>query len=170
MRKITLLFTMMLCSTFLFSQVVLTEDFEAGLTVPAGWSVEDLATPPNAEVWTFETGGEAGGFTTGNTLIYDNGGVGNYATMDSDGYGNNNTVESTTLTSPAFDASALTSVSLSFDTVYNGNFGGLGEIEVFDGTAWVNIQTYATEAGGTPNTTITGDRHPSAPMQMEHSW
>lgn len=156
MKKITLLFTLMLTSSLMFGQVVLSEDFEASMDVPTGWTVEDLATPPNAEVWTIETGGEAGGFTSPNTLVYDNGGAGNYATMDSDGYGNNSTAESTTLTSPVFDASGLTSASLTFDTVYNGNFGGLGEIEVYNGTAWVNVQTYATAAGDTPNTTVTG--------------
>ncbi|WP_340155380.1 T9SS type A sorting domain-containing protein [uncultured Winogradskyella sp.] len=156
MKKITLLLTLVFTTSLMFSQVVLTEDFEAGLTVPSGWTIEDLASPANGEIWTIETGGEAGGFTSPNTLIYDNGGVGNYATMDSDGYGNNSTAESTTLTSPVFDASSLTSVSLSFDTVYNGNFGGLGEIEVFNGTAWVNVQTYATAAGDTPNTTESG--------------
>lgn len=157
MKKITLLFTLMFTTCLMFSQVVvLTEDFEAGLTVPAGWTVEDLSVPVNGETWTIETGGEAGGFTAENSLIYDNGGVGNYATMDSDGYGNNNTAELTTLTSPVFDCSALTSVSLTFDTVYNGNWGGLGEIEVFDGTAWVVVQTYATEPNDTPNTTVTG--------------
>ena len=156
MKKITLLFTMLISSTLIFSQVVLSEDFEAGLSVPTGWTVEDLSAPANGEIWTFETGGEAGGFTAGNTLVYDNGGDGNYATFDSDGYGNTGTAEESTLTSPVFDCSSLTSVTLSFATVYNGNFGGLGEIEVFNGTTWVNVQTYETQAGGTPNTTLTG--------------
>ena len=156
MKKITLLFALLFTSSLMFGQEVLSEDFEAGLSVPTGWTVVDLALNVPPEIWTIETGGEAGGFTAGNTLIYDNGGVGNYATMDSDGYGNTGTVESTTLTSPVFDASGLTSASLTFDTVYNGNFGGLGEIEVFDGTSWVNVQTYATVAGDTPSTTVTG--------------
>ncbi|MFK7832851.1 MAG: T9SS type A sorting domain-containing protein [Winogradskyella sp.] len=156
MKKITFLITFLFTSCLMFGQVVLTEDFESGLTVPSGWIVEDLATPPNGEVWTIETGGEAGGFTAGNTLVYDNGGAGNYATMDSDGYGNNGTAESTTLTSPVFDCSNLTSVTLSFDTFYNGNFGGLGVIEAFNGTSWVNVQTYATQAGQTPSTTVGG--------------
>jgi hypothetical protein len=156
MKKITLLFALALSSSLMFGQIVLTEDFEAGLSVPSGWTVEDLAVPANGEVWTIETGGAAGGFTTPNTLVYDNGGDGNYATFNSDGYGNNGTAEESTLTSPVFDCSSLTSVTLSFATVYNGNFGGLGEIEVFNGTSWVNIQTYATAAGSTPNTTVTG--------------
>jgi len=142
----------------MFSQVVLTEDFEGGTTLPSasGWTVEDLATPANGEVWAIEAGGEAGGFAAGNSFIYDNGADGNYATLDSDGFGNNGTAELSTLTSPVFDCSSLTSVTLSFATVYNGNFGGLGEIEVFNGTSWINIQTYATEAGGTPSTTVAG--------------
>jgi Secretion system C-terminal sorting domain len=156
MKKITLLFALLFTSSLMFGQEVLSEDFEAGLSVPTGWTVEDLALNVPPEIWTIETGGEAGGFTAGNTLIYDNGGVGNYATMDSDGYGNTGTPESTTLTSPVFDASSLTVASLTFDTVYNGNWGGLGEIEVFDGTSWVNVQTYETAAADTPNTTVTG--------------
>ena len=105
MKKITLLFALLFTSSLMFGQEVLSEDFEAGLSVPTGWTVVDLALNVPPEIWTIETGGEAGGFTAGNTLIYDNGGVGNYATMDSDGYGNTGTVESTTLTSPVFDAS-----------------------------------------------------------------
>jgi hypothetical protein len=158
MKKITLLMTLVFSSCLMFGQTVLTEDFENDTAFPTstGWTVEDLATPPNAEVWVIDNTGEAGGFTAGNTLVYDNGGVGNYATMDSDGYGNNGTAENTTLTSPVFDCSTLTSVTLSFDTVYNGNFGGQGTIEVFNGSSWTTIQTYATASGGTPNTTVTG--------------
>ncbi|TXD82398.1 T9SS type A sorting domain-containing protein [Subsaximicrobium wynnwilliamsii] len=155
MKKITFLFTMVIATSSIFGQV-LSEDFESGLAVPSGWTVEDVAmnTPP--EIWTIETGGEAGGFTAGNTAVYDNGGDGNYATFDSDGYGNNGTAEESTLTSPVFDCSSLSSVTLSFATVYNGNFGGQGVIEVYNGTAWVNLITYATEAGGAPSTTLTG--------------
>lgn len=156
MKKFTLLFLLFLTVSIAKAQVVLTEDFEAGLTAPPGWTVEDLSSPLSGEVWTFETGGTAGGFTSPNTLVYDNGGDGNYATFDSDGYGNNGTAEESTLTSPAFDCSTLTSVTLSFATVYNGNYGGLGEIEVFNGTTWTNIHTYATATGGTPNTTVAG--------------
>jgi hypothetical protein len=158
MKKITLLMALVFSSGLMFGQTVLTEDFENDITFPTstGWTVEDLAAPPNGEVWTIDNTGEAGGFTPGNTLVYDSGGIGNYATMDSDGYGNNGTAENTTLTSPVFDCSTLTSVTLSFDTVYNGNFGGQGTIEVFNGTSWTTIQTYATAGGGTPNTTLTG--------------
>lgn len=158
MKKITFLFTLLFASALTFGQVVLSEDFEAGLTIPAGWTVEDLAVPVNGEIWTIETGGAAGGFTAGNTLVYDAGGAGNYATFNSDGYGNNNTPEESTLTSPVFDCSSLTSVTLGFDTVYNGNYGGLGEIEVYNGTSWVTIQTYVSVPGGTPSTTIIGSQ------------
>lgn len=158
MKKITLLMALVFSSGLMFGQTVLTEDFENDITFPTstGWTVEDLAAPPNGEVWTIDNTGEAGGFNPGNTLVYDSGGIGNYATMDSDGYGNNGTAENTTLTSPVFDCSTLTSVTLSFDTVYNGNFGGQGTIEVFNGTSWTTIQTYATAGGSTPNTTLTG--------------
>ncbi|MCT4628919.1 T9SS type A sorting domain-containing protein [Winogradskyella sp.] len=160
MKKITLLFALVFSSSLMFAQTVLTEDFEAGTSFPtvSGWTVQDLATPANGEVWTIDNTGEAGGFTAGNSLVYDNGAVGNYATMDSDGYGNNSTAENTTLTSPVFDCSSLTSVTLSFDTVYNGNFGGLGVIEVYNGSSWVTLQTYATAAGNTPNTTVSGNQ------------
>lgn len=155
MKKIIFLFTLMLFS-YGFSQTVLSEDFDASLSLPSGWTVEDLAVPPNGEVWTIETGGEAGGFPAGNNLVYDNGGSGNYATFDSDGYGSNTPAEESTLTSPVFDASSLTSVTLEFNTVYNGNFGGQGSIEVYDGSTWVTIHTYPTEATGEPSTTVAG--------------
>ncbi|WP_418638220.1 T9SS type A sorting domain-containing protein [Winogradskyella sp.] len=156
MKKITLLLALFFASNLMFAQEVLSEDFEAGLTVPTGWTIEDLTT--SGEIWTIETGGEAGGFTAPNTLLYESGLDGNYATMDSDGYGSEGGAENTTLTSPVFDASSITSATLTFDTVYNGNFGGLGEIEVYNGSAWVNVQTYATAIGSTPNTTITGSQ------------
>ena len=155
MNKLLLLFTLLFFS-YGFSQTVLSEDFDASLNTPPGWTITDETTPPTGEVWTIETGGEAGGFTAGNTLVYDNGGSGNYATFDSDGYGDTGTAENSTLVTPVFDASSLTSVTLEFNTVYNGNFGGEGSIEVYDGSSWVTIQTYASETGGTPNTTVSG--------------
>jgi hypothetical protein len=157
MKKITLLFTLMFTTCLMFGQVVLTEDFEAGLSLPAGWTNNDIAA--NAEIWEFQTGGEAGGFTPPNTFIYDPAGcVGNYATFDSDGYGDLGTAEEAALESPVFDCSALTQVALDFNMLFAGNFGGSGFIETStDGSTWTTVVTY------------TGDGNVFAPQTVDLS-
>ncbi|ARV09332.1 hypothetical protein BTO05_06660 [Winogradskyella sp. PC-19] len=168
MKKITLTLALILSSGLMFGQVVFTEDFEApgAPGTPSGWSItDDLEnTPP--EIWTIENTGEAGGFTTGNTAVYDNGGDGSYATFNSDGYGNTGTLEQSTLTSPVFNASSLTTaVTLSFATFYNGSFGGQGVVQVSNnsGITWTTIQTYSTAADGSAPT-VSGIQSLDAPQ------
>ena len=144
MRKITLLMALVFSSGLMFGQVVLTEDFESGLTIPVGWTNNDIAG--NGEVWTVETGGEAALLTAGNMNVYSAGGAdGNYAAFDSDAYGDNMTAEEAALESPVFDCSALTSVTLSYNHYFAGNFGGSGFVEVNDGSGWTQVAMYSAD-------------------------
>ncbi len=173
MKKITLLFIALCFSTLSFSQIVLSEDFEAGLTLPTGWTNNDLAVPANGEIWTFETGGEAGGYTAGNTFIYDPAGCeGNYATFDSDGYGDNSTPEEATLESPVFSCATLTDVTLNFNHLFGGDFGGSGFVEVYDGTSWVTVQTYTGDGNdfGLKSLDVTTELAGVANAQIRFRW
>ncbi|WP_405573282.1 T9SS type A sorting domain-containing protein [Winogradskyella sp. Asnod2-B02-A] len=140
MKKITLLFTLMFGSALMFGQVVLSEDFESGLTLPAGWTNNDIAA--GGEIWTFATGGDAVGYNSPNTIYYDDAFlVGNYAILDSDGYGGA-IAEEVALESPAFDVSGATNVILSFNHFFTAGYGGEGYVEVYNGTAWVQVAYY----------------------------
>tara|TARA_R110002111_G_scaffold208530_1_gene272642 strand:- start:9993 stop:11627 length:1635 start_codon:yes stop_codon:yes gene_type:complete len=140
MKKITLLFTLMFGSALMFGQVVLSEDFESGLTLPTGWTNNDIAA--GGEIWTFATGGDAVGYTSPNTIYYDDAFlVGNYAILDSDGYGGA-IAEDAALESPAFDVSGATNVILSFNHFFTAGYGGEGYVEVYNGTTWVQVAYY----------------------------
>jgi len=138
MKKITLLFCLLI-SSLSFSQII-DEDFEGGLSLPTGWTMNDIAG--GGEIWTFVTGGEAVGYSPPNTFYYDFGLLaGNYALFDSDGYGGS-IAENAALESPAFDASGASNVILEFNHFFTSGFGGEGYVEVFDGTSWVQVAFY----------------------------
>ena len=138
MKKITFLF-LFLTASFAFGQVLIDENFDAGLSTPAGWSNIELA---NGGVWSFDNTGEAPGFGAGNVVLYDQGFSGSYPIFDSDALGDDGEAEDTYLESPTFDASALTDVQLTFNHVIRAEFGGNGFVEVFDGTAWVQVALF----------------------------
>lgn len=138
MKKITLLFCLLI-SSLSFSQII-DEDFEGGLSLPSGWTINDIAG--GGEIWTFVTGGEAVGYNPPNTIYYEFGLLaGNYALFDSDGYGGS-IAEDAALESPAFDASGASNVILEFNHFFTSGFGGEGYVEVFDGTSWVQVAFY----------------------------
>lgn len=124
----------LLSSGNLNAQVIFSEDFSTatGITPPTGWTTTDI--PGNGEVWAFDN---PGGQTL-NAPITDPAAI-----FDSDDYGNNSFAEEATLESPVFDASISTnSIVLSFDhTFFNDESFGGGEyfVEVWDGTAWVEV-------------------------------
>lgn len=140
MKKITLLF-LLISVNFAFSQV-LTEDFEAGLSVPTGWTNSDIAG--GGDIWTFQTGGEVPYLATPNTTFYTDGEfTGNYAFFDSDDYGNNATPENAALVSPTFNCSSLTSVLLTFNHLFVSGYGGEAYVEVFNGLQWIEVASYS---------------------------
>ncbi|WP_339624929.1 T9SS type A sorting domain-containing protein [uncultured Winogradskyella sp.] len=174
MKKITLLFTMLLTSSLMFSQVVLTEDFEGGLTIPTGWTNNDIAG--GGEVWAIATGGEAVGYNSPNTIYYTNGEMGgNYALFDSDSFGGT-TVEDAALESPVFDCSTLTSVTLSFNHFFTAGFGGEGFVEVSnDGTNWTLVDSYsgadqAASSFGFESYDVSTELAGSAAAQVRFRW
>lgn len=141
MKKITLLMALVFSSGLMFAQV-LSEDFEGGLSLPAGWTNNEIA--PMGGTWSFATGGEAIGYISPNTNYYDDGLLfGNYALFDSDGIGNDGNAEEAALESPAFDVSGATNVILSFNHFFTAGYGGQGFVEVFDGTTWVQVASYS---------------------------
>jgi hypothetical protein len=141
MKKITLLMALVFSSGLMFAQV-LSEDFEGGLSLPAGWTNNEIA--PMGGTWSFATGGEAIGYNSPNTIYYDDGLLfGNYALFDSDGIGNDGNAEEAALESPAFDVSGATNVILSFNHFFTAGYGGQGFVEVFDGTTWVQVASYS---------------------------
>lgn len=171
MKKITLLFTLIFSFSLVFSQTVLTEDFESGLTIPMTWTNNDIAG--NGEIWTVETGGEATLLGAGNTNIYTSGGAsGNYATFDSDAYGDNMMAEEAALESPVFNCSTLTSVTLSYNHYFAGNFGGSGFVEVNDGNSWITVATYSADgyAGGVINIDVSAELAGVANAQVRFRW
>lgn len=129
------------CSSLMFGQV-LSEDFEGGLSLPAGWTNNEIAAMGGT--WGFASGGEAIGYNSPNTIYYDDGLLfGNYAVFDSDGIGNDGNAEEAALESPAFDVSGATNVILSFNHFFTAGYGGQGFVEVFDGTTWVQVASYS---------------------------
>lgn len=141
MKKITLLLTLVFISSLMFGQVALTEDFEAGTTIPAGWSNNDIAG--GGEIWAIAGSGDAVGYTSPNTIYYDSAEIaGNYAIFDSDGYGGT-VAENAAMESPTFDCSALTSVTLSYNHFFTAGYAGEGFVEVStDGTTWTQVAYY----------------------------
>ena len=140
MKKITLLFLFLLSITLSFGQVLIDENFDAALALPAGWTNNDLS---NGGVWTIDTGGEAYGFTAGNTFLYDIADFsGNYAIFNSDAYGNDNLAENAALESPVFDCTGLSVVKLSYKHFILADYGGEGYVEVYNGTSWVEVAYY----------------------------
>ena len=137
MKKNTL-FIFLLSISFSFSQVVLTEDFEVGLALPAGWTNNDIATSGN--IWTFETGGYAPYLGAGNTEFYAVGFAGNYAILNSDAYGGG--PEETALEGPAFNCTGLTVVKLTYNHLFISGYGGAAFVEVYDGTSWIEVASY----------------------------
>ena len=149
MKKITLLF-LLLTASFSFGQV-LSEDFEGGLTIPAGWTNNDIAG--SGELWIIENTGEAIGFNDPNTIYYDNTIVGGYAVFDSDAAGVG-PAEETALESPSFDATTISGdILLSFDHFFTAGYGGNGFVEVFDGSTWIEVAMYT---GADQNDSSTG--------------
>jgi len=116
------------------ANVLLNEDFNHPI-LPAGWTINDNSTG-GAGPWTFVAGW--GGYSLDGTP---------FAIIDSDGYGEYIT-EDTELVSPVIDVSGLSNVFISFDQFFNTLTGNdVADVDVFDGTNWVNIYTTSVDAG-----------------------
>ncbi len=122
---------------------VLDENFDA-CVMPAGWSVVALNGGATADV-TFNNMSVPGGGATAPTDF-----MGCIALIDDDAAGSADPADIRCIVSPVLDLSALTNGALTFDwhnesVVDDGDF----IVEVFDGTAWV--QVFFTEGDGSNN-------------------
>jgi hypothetical protein len=108
-----------------------TEYFEE-TTVPTGWS-----TVINAGTCDFAFG--SGDMPTGPDF------VSGAAIFNDDACGEDGGVNNVSLLSPVYDLTGATSASLGFDVAFQ-DFAGSGEfsVEVYNGTAWVEIVNYNT--------------------------
>lgn len=153
MKKITLLLLLSFSYSLTFGQIVLSEDFEPDLSLPTGWTNNEITSIGN--IWTFETGGFAKYLGDGNTSFYSQAGFsGNYTIFDSDGYGGG--PEEAALESPVFDCSGLTNIKLTYNHLFVSGFGGEAYVEVYDGSTWVEVVSYS-EPGVAVNTFIAGN-------------
>ena len=144
MKKITLLMTLFFTSSLMFGQV-LAEDFEGGgpfgAFPPTGWTNNEIA--PMGGSWVSASDGDAVGYNSPNTILYDNGLLaGTYALFNSDALGNDGNAENTALESPSFDVSTASNVLLSFNHFFTAGYGGQGFVEVFNGTTWIEVANY----------------------------
>ncbi|MEQ3667801.1 MAG: choice-of-anchor L domain-containing protein, partial [Olleya sp.] len=115
------------------SQTYLQENFNA--SIPATWTITD-AGAATGDSW---ISGIQGGFSSLDGT--------NAAIADSDANGNG-TLLLETLTSPVFDASAATALFLDFDQYYRNIGADNAIVEVFDGTAWVEVLNQTASIGG----------------------
>lgn len=106
-----------------------SEDFDGGL--PCNWSVVD----------------SAGGAIWQNVASYNGSGIdSNFMFIDDDAVGSSVTSEAY-LYSPVFTAIGYDTLKVSFDQYYRSLTGQTGEVDVFDGTNWVNLATYTSTQG-----------------------
>lgn len=139
MKKITLLL-FLTCISYSFGQVLLDENFDAALTLPIGWTNNDILA--TGDIWTFQTGGFAPFIGEGNQAFYSEGGFsGNFAILNSDAYGAG--AQESALESPEFDCTGLTTIKLSFNNFFVSGFGGVAFVEVYNGTTWTTVTSYS---------------------------
>lgn len=174
MKKIYLLLG---CSLFLnFSnsvsaQVLISEDFSSatGTTPPTNWTNNDIQG--GGSVWEFDNPG-------GRDLtlpISDPAAI-----FDSDNYGNDGIPEEAALETPLFDASTTSNpIFLSFDQFFNADAGGEAYIDVWNGSAWVQIYSSFTSSTEDPEhmlIDITADLNGASDAQVrfrfagDYSW
>ena len=168
MKKIYLLLG---CSLFLnFSnsvsaQVLVSEDFSSatGTTPPTSWTNNDIEGDGN--VWEFDNPG-------GRDLtlpISDPAAI-----FDSDNYGDDGFAEDCALETPLFDVSAATNpIFLSFDQYFDADFGGAIFVEVWNGSAWVEVYSSFSTTNGTSEhllLDITADLNGASDAQVRFHW
>jgi hypothetical protein len=117
--------------------IVASENFNVA---PSGWTITNTSTPAGLQ-WQFVSDFE------GNSLN----GTG-FAFVDSDSPGSSSVVNSV-LTSPVIDLTGYDSLALSFDQYYRHLASTIAKVEVYNGTAWIQIYNPTATAGSwtTPN-------------------
>ena len=124
------------CNTF--TAPAWAEGFESAGSLPTCWSMS------GGENWLFNTTGPNhvgnNGTLSGTTITNSY-----YAVVDASG-----SDAPATLTSPYVDLSALANPQLSFYEISDneGNANSTLDVEVWDGSAWINVATYNTNTAG----------------------
>ena len=117
----------------------LFESFESGtgISAPIGWQILDYAG--NNQTWRFDDPGNRGNRT---------GGLGIFATVDSDSFGSGFT-QNTEMRSPTMDFSGQSSVRLAFDSLYytyTGADTARVDVSVDGGVTWTPVFTHTTNS------------------------
>jgi len=114
---------------------LLFQDFEASIT---SWTIASTGTAAASFTWTYNpitTTALGNAYSGSPTLLWANGDASTAAST-------------TTFTSPTFSTVGFTSLSLSFRHHYNDyDAADFAYVEVYDGSAWVAVQTYTADVG-----------------------
>jgi hypothetical protein len=103
-----------------------------GTTPPSGWVQNIIAGDPSFDLWVFNN---PGGRTLNAPIAAP------AAIFDSDWNSFGGGAENVALESPTFSVPAAATVFLEWDQYFQGGFGGEANVEVFNGTSWVNVYT-----------------------------
>ena len=138
--KILLIFCIILFPFVSNAQIIIDEDFSSGL--PSGWT---LANPQGTNNWIFQS-----------NPVFSSESGGQYAVFDDFVLGSLVSPNEATLTTPSFDCTGRTNVSLKFNHYWEAVEYTLGYVEVWDGSAWNTVETYTVTTGSlaTPDVEI----------------
>ncbi len=139
-RIFKLLFLTLACHQLSAQVYLLNEDFSSasGSKPPVGWNNLTI-TGPVTDVWRYDNpGNRVSSFPV----------VGQFAIFDSERYSGGNGAEKVSLETPYVDCSFSPFIILYFDHEFKSQRGGKGEIEVFNGSDWVLVKTYADSTIG----------------------
>ncbi|MEZ4851566.1 MAG: PKD domain-containing protein [Bacteroidia bacterium] len=116
------------------AQVLINENFSSAnvLTPPPGWSQYILTGNSLYDYWRFDNPGNRV-----DLYPFDD----NFAIFDSDFLSITGGKENVALESPAFNATGLTGITLSFDHYFQGIPGSAYFVEVYNGTSWDTVLT-----------------------------
>ncbi len=116
-------------------------DFEGG-AIPADWSVEDLGSTAGVDLWYVTDS-----YTNYGTTYQLNGTQ--FAFINSDAAGSGTTV-SAALVSPEVNNATAANVTLEFEQFFRP-YGGYGDVDVWDGSAWQTVLHQTAQAGDWSN-------------------
>lgn len=171
MKKITLL-AFLMATLLLSAQEVLNENFDESLSIPTGWTNNDIAAAGDS--WAIGTGSAHPNYAGGvNTYFADLANFsGNYAYFNSDADSNNLLPENVALESPVFDCSDLTTVILSYNDWFIPDFGGGATVETSTdgGVNWTVVYTYTAVEYGSKNLDISSFLSGQSTAQIRFRW
>lgn len=141
MRTAFFLIGLVLLCPALKAQIFLDENFDNGINTSAGnWTIVDGGN--STDSWFGTVGGLAGQTLDGSE----------FALVDSDAAGSANVYLREELISPVLNTAGATPLLLEFDHYFRHvSLTDTGWVDVFDGTQWVPLDTFAATVGGFSN-------------------